>query len=377
MDTYISKMIRITITLLIFFSLSLRMNGQKTNHISFHSAALNQKRAIDVSLPIDYKKSDKNYPVIYLFDGELLNDYLLGLQKYSVDEYPQFIIVSIHHVNRNTELVNNKKFYVFFLEELIDKIDSSYRTTNYRVAIGHSFGGAFVLHSALISDKLKGIVAISPTIINSNYNLINDYDENMLSKNNTTYIGYGSNDFSYLIKDSDKLYGILQEKYKNTIRSKLEKYDDEDHTSAILIGMRRGLNFLFEELIFPEHLWGQIEEGKKDEIFNNYYTSLGQRYQSVIIPHEDDLNRLGYYYLSENKFSEATSVFKRNIRLYPLSSNVYDSYAECLELTGKKSEALKYYKKAIKVEEKGDNDEQQLQFYQSNYEDALQNNGHN
>lgn len=348
------------------------MNGQKTDRISFHSYTLNEKRSIDVSIPSDYKKSDKNYPVIYLFDGLPLKDYLFGLQTYYIDDYPQYIVVSINHISRNTELTNNSSFFDFFLEELINKIDSNYRTTNYRIAIGHSFGGAFVLQSALISDKLKGIIAISPTIVKDNYNLVEDYRENAQRITNATYIGYGSNDFSYLMSDSEKLYDVLQEKYKTSIRSKIEEYQNEDHGSAILIGMRRGLSFIFEELIFPERLWDQIEKKEeKEEIFNKYYTDLTQRYDSEITPHEDDLNRLGYSYLWENKLIEAAPIFKQNIGLYPLSSNVYDSYAECLELMGNIDEALKYYKKAIKVEKANDNDQQQLDFYKSNYKDAL------
>lgn len=66
---------------------------------------------------------------------------------------------------------------------------------------------------------------------------------------------------------------------------------------------------------------------------------------------EDRLNNLGYRFLNENKFDMALTVFKLNTELYPESANCYDSYAECFEKMGDNKNALKYYKKALKIME--------------------------
>lgn len=70
---------------------------------------------------------------------------------------------------------------------------------------------------------------------------------------------------------------------------------------------------------------------------------------------EEDLNVLGYDFLASNMDTEAAEVFKNNVRLYPASWNVYDSYGEVLAKTGKKEEAIQMYKKSIALNNGNDN----------------------
>ena len=70
---------------------------------------------------------------------------------------------------------------------------------------------------------------------------------------------------------------------------------------------------------------------------------------------EDQLNVLGYRYLSQDKTKIAQAVFKVNLMLYPESSNVYDSYAEaCMEL-GEKALAIENYTKSLSLNPKNNN----------------------
>lgn len=69
---------------------------------------------------------------------------------------------------------------------------------------------------------------------------------------------------------------------------------------------------------------------------------------------EDDLNVLGYDFINAGMDTAAYEVFKTNVRLYPGSWNVYDSYGEILAKMGKTEEAIGMYKKSIDLN--GDND---------------------
>ena len=64
---------------------------------------------------------------------------------------------------------------------------------------------------------------------------------------------------------------------------------------------------------------------------------------------ERTLNRLGYQYLSNNKFQEAIEIFKINIALYPYKSNVYDSMGDVYARTKDTVKALEFYKKALSI----------------------------
>jgi CubicO group peptidase (beta-lactamase class C family) len=69
---------------------------------------------------------------------------------------------------------------------------------------------------------------------------------------------------------------------------------------------------------------------------------------------EDDLNVLGYDFINAGMDTAAYEVFKTNVRLYPGSWNVYDSYGEILAKMGKTEEAIGMYKKSVDLN--GDND---------------------
>lgn len=63
---------------------------------------------------------------------------------------------------------------------------------------------------------------------------------------------------------------------------------------------------------------------------------------------ETQLNAYGYELLGRNKFEEAITVFKENVKKYPGSWNVYDSLAEAYEKSGQSKPALDNYKIALK-----------------------------
>jgi D-alanyl-D-alanine-carboxypeptidase/D-alanyl-D-alanine-endopeptidase len=64
---------------------------------------------------------------------------------------------------------------------------------------------------------------------------------------------------------------------------------------------------------------------------------------------ENDINALGYYYLSLRKIKEARELFYINMKEYPESFNVYDSYAESLMEDGQLDSAKYYYHKSLEI----------------------------
>ena len=64
---------------------------------------------------------------------------------------------------------------------------------------------------------------------------------------------------------------------------------------------------------------------------------------------EGEINRLGYDYLNKKEYKLAAAIFELNIKAYPGSYNVYDSYGETLMAAGNKNAAIKNYKKSIEL----------------------------
>ena len=88
-----------------------------------------------------------------------------------------------------------------------------------------------------------------------------------------------------------------------------------------------------------------------DEAVNFYSKKIEQGKE---IP-EMLMNLLGYNFLNKKQYKKAIGVFKLNIKAYPESFNVYDSYGEALMAAGDKDKAIENYKKSIELNPKNTN----------------------
>lgn len=72
----------------------------------------------------------------------------------------------------------------------------------------------------------------------------------------------------------------------------------------------------------------------------------------VDICQEATLNLIGYYFLQEERTTDAIELFKMMVAEFPDSPNVYDSMADCFAAAGNGSQAIVYAEKAIAMLEK-------------------------
>lgn len=80
----------------------------------------------------------------------------------------------------------------------------------------------------------------------------------------------------------------------------------------------------------------------------SYHTLKSE--QGEIFNYEvNQLNSLGYSFLNDNEIDKAIAIFELNIEAFPMSSNVYDSYAEAQMKKGDKDLAISNYKKSVEL----------------------------
>ncbi|MFZ1691798.1 MAG: serine hydrolase [Flavobacteriales bacterium] len=90
----------------------------------------------------------------------------------------------------------------------------------------------------------------------------------------------------------------------------------------------------------------RVQQGQRDAALKAY-AALKTANPDDEAVNEEALNNLGYQLMYEGKVEQGRDIFFINMRLYPKSANVYDSYAEaCLKL-GDKKQALEYYKRTL------------------------------
>ncbi len=149
------------------------------------SKPLAQARVVNVYLPADYATSAKTYPVLYLIDGGLDQDFLhiagtsaLGaLWARSQD----VIVVGIATMDRRRELTGptqdaalikefptaggSAAFRAFIRDEVMPMVAKSYRTSGETGVIGESLAGLFIVETYLNEpDLFDHYAAISPSL---------------------------------------------------------------------------------------------------------------------------------------------------------------------------------------------------------------------
>ena len=121
--------------------------------LSIESKILNETRDIYVYLPEGYEESNESYPVMYVLDGESKFTISAAIVNFIArnQQIPQMIVVGIPNVARNrdfTPIVDDRmqnsggadNFINFLEEELIEFVDNTYRTQDYKVLFGHLSG---------------------------------------------------------------------------------------------------------------------------------------------------------------------------------------------------------------------------------------------
>jgi len=157
-----------------------------TGHeIVLDSAIYGGGRTITVSLPWSYGDGNRSYPVLYLVDGGVRQDFLpmagmSALGSLSM-QYREFILVGVQTENRYLELTAVSEleddlrwipenggaddFRRHLLDEVKPWIETRYRTSGEDAIIGESLAGLFIAETFLRApDSFDHYIAVSPSL---------------------------------------------------------------------------------------------------------------------------------------------------------------------------------------------------------------------
>ncbi len=247
--------------------------------LKFHSNILNEDRTINISLPEGYEKSTKKYPVLYMLDAQWNFNHTaqnLGwLSNSDIKSIPQTIVVGIvtggdrrEHDLTPTPGDSHKggggdSLYRFIKEELIPFVEKNYRTYNYRLLGGVSYGGLFVMN-AFVNDPLyfNGYLSLSPSMWWDN-NIILNKTSALLSKTpefpTRLYLTMANEGLSMGV---DSLDALLKKYAPKNFAWKFDKHPDEVHNTIHFKGIWDGIKFLLADWHYPF-----IDFGTKEKPF--------------------------------------------------------------------------------------------------------------
>ncbi len=153
--------------------------------LTIESKVLGEHRTINVYVPPDYVKREARFPVLYMPDGGLHEDFphVVGSVDVSIKNgiIRPVIVVGIENTERRRDLPGpttipeeqkeapkaggNERFRKFLRDELKPMIAARYRTTAESAIIGESLAGLFVIETFIVEPALfDGYIAADPSL---------------------------------------------------------------------------------------------------------------------------------------------------------------------------------------------------------------------
>lgn len=146
------------------------------------STRVGETREFWVSLPDGYDAGSERYPVVYMMDGDFnFNSGGIGALRYAAQmgELPEFIVVGIRNADRSKDIFPEVVTYPdgskdggransyldFIHEELMPRIEKTYRTDRFRVLYGTSNTGFTAVYALFRTPEMAdAYVAASATL---------------------------------------------------------------------------------------------------------------------------------------------------------------------------------------------------------------------
>ncbi|HEU4718716.1 MAG TPA: alpha/beta hydrolase-fold protein [Bacteroidia bacterium] len=230
------------------------------------SAELGEKRTLNIYLPQSYAQNDTaKYPVIYLLDGGMDEDFLhiAGLVQFSsfpwVARVPESIVVGIVNTDRKRDFTfpttieedrkkyptagHSDKFIAFLEKELQPFIEKKYRTTASKTIIGESLGGLLATEILLKKPALfNKYIIVSPSLWWDNGSLLKQesdiFTENFTQQTDV-YIGVGKEGLTpgdpphVMEVDANQLADRLKNSKSKSLDVCFDYLPQEDHATVM------------------------------------------------------------------------------------------------------------------------------------------------
>lgn len=265
------------LALLLFFG---NVNAQKTleerskspfeigTSVTVHSTILDEDRVLNIYLPQGYATSNKKYPVIYLLDGSVDEDFIhiSGLVQFGsfswINMIPESIVVGIANVDRKRDFTypttiaqdkkdfpttgGSKNFISFIEQELQPYINSTYNISEEKTIIGQSLGGLLAAEILLTKPQLfDNYIIVSPSMWWDNESLLKQ--KPVLAKTHKNiYVGVGS-EGPTMETGAIKLRYALMELYQNKGEIFFNLFKDQDHGDTLHLAVYDAFEKIFED----------------------------------------------------------------------------------------------------------------------------------
>lgn len=243
------------------------------------SKILKETRVVNVYLPEGYSaESDEKYPVIYLLDGGVEEDFvhITGLVRYNtqpwINRFPKSIVIGIENIDRKKDFtfsVSNLDFvdrigfqknqfptyggssnYISFLEkELLPFIINKYKTNETKTIIGESLAGLLATEILLKHrDLFSNYIIMSPSLWWGKESLLTNASSLLKTGNNNkinVYVGAPNKDENQIMyNDAVALKEVLKRDGGDKMSVSFDYLPNETHSTIIHQGVYNAFKLL-------------------------------------------------------------------------------------------------------------------------------------
>ncbi|OGU66711.1 MAG: hypothetical protein A2W30_10160 [Ignavibacteria bacterium RBG_16_36_9] len=253
----------------LFFSVSAQeFNLYNTDKKIIVSKSVDDTFHVFISLPNSYNDSEKNYPVLYVLDGDIAFGMAASIARYLQigENIPELIIVGIGYGAldksggekrrrdyRPTTTRGAENFLKFLEDELIPIIDTNYRTVpKDRTINGYSIGGLFGLYTLFTRpETFSRYIIGSPSLTWDNYSIF-DYEASSYDRigemNIKLFISVGSEESDEKYFDPiDKFVTQVQERNYSGLNLEAKVFDGSTHLMGPPESLTHGLISVFSK----------------------------------------------------------------------------------------------------------------------------------
>ena len=290
-------------TLFILSLLAVNLQAQ-TIYKTIDSYKLEGKRELKIQLPRNYDPEEKRtYPLIIVLDGDYLFEPVAGNIDYQAywEDIPDCIVVGVKQgATREDDFFYDDEtffpahdgadFYEFMAAELLPYIDSNYKTSDFRIIVGHDLGANFINYYLFKDVPLfRAFIALSPDLAPEMMNRLRQRLA-ILSKETFYYMATADADVKALrtsIIESDSIIKTVQ---NEKLHYKFDDFEDANHYSLVGRGIPKALNGIF----------GFYKPINGKEYNEKVLTFEGSPYDYLIKKYED----IEYFYGFEKQLIE-------------------------------------------------------------------------
>jgi predicted alpha/beta superfamily hydrolase len=362
------------------------------------SKIMNDEREIQIFLPDGYADSDITYPVLYILDGQRYFLHGVSLQKSFVEfrQSPEFIIVGIskNQSDRNRDFsVNSQSYMDFIKKEVIDYVDTQFRTSEKRMLFGWAYGGGFAIETMTNEPDLFDVyIAASPYPLKEKISKIDSLLTENPKFNKLLYFASGTNE-GIVKEGTNELNILLTNKAPKTMNWTFKEFEGEEHRSTPFTTLYHGIQTSFN--YYPELQYTSLEEfsnaGGLDYVYEYYQKRALEfgfskdlsdwtmftltrnairandynQFNTFVNKFEETgfLERLrvsrscsiAAFYLKNKQYNKAIDVYTLLVEKHPNSERPLNGLGDTYKELKKERKASLYYKKAKKLSESNSN----------------------